>query len=65
MPVPCPTPVAKLNHAWMGSEPDPEALVTRQAEGLVAASVASSIAEMAALPSMVLTFQVKATRSRQ
>ena len=49
----------------MGSEPDPEALVTCHAEGLVAASVALSIAAMAALPSIVLTFQVKATRSRQ
>ena len=65
MPLPRPAPVAKLNHAWIGSEPPPEALVTCHPDGLVATSVASSIAEMAALPSIVLTFQVKATRSRQ
>jgi hypothetical protein len=49
----------------MGSERDPEALVICQAEGLAGASVALSISEMEALPSIVFTFQVKATRSRQ
>ena len=40
MPLPCPTPVANSNHAWMGSEPDPEALLIRQAEGDPSASEA-------------------------
>ena len=65
MPFPSPAAVVKVNQAWIGSDLPPDASVTRQPDGFAAASVASSIAPMAGFPSIVFTFQVKATRSRQ
>lgn len=63
IPLPAPAVVEKVNQAWTVSDPD--ASVTRQSEGRVAASCASSIAAIAGLPSIVLTFQVNDTMSRQ
>ena len=65
MPLPLPAAVEKVNQALIGSPREPDAVVTCQSDGLAAASVARSMSEIAGLPSIVLTFQVKATRSRQ
>ncbi len=64
-PVPRPTTVSKPNHASVTPFSVATAPSGTNPVGLVAASVAASIALISSRPSKVLMVQVKATRSRQ